>query len=95
MKFQNKKKLHWLIHSQLSCAPGKRNTFIRSLSLVSFKNRNYLASQIPGTLGYIDGTHVAIKAPRQEEHVYLNRKHYHSLNVMILSYTKVKTNCKN
>ncbi|XP_046403879.1 putative nuclease HARBI1 [Ischnura elegans] len=47
--------------------------------------KNYLATQIPGTIGYVDGTHVAIKAPKEQEHLFLNRKSYHSINVMIVS----------
>lgn len=38
----------------------------------------------PGVLGCIDCTHVAILKPRQEEHNFLNRKGYHSLNVQII-----------
>ncbi|XP_023312303.1 putative nuclease HARBI1, partial [Anoplophora glabripennis] len=38
----------------------------------------------PGVIGAIDCTHVAILAPAQEEHNYLNRKGYHSKNVQII-----------
>ncbi|KAG8234992.1 hypothetical protein J437_LFUL013872 [Ladona fulva] len=44
---------------------------------------NFKSSQIPGVIGYVDGTHVAIRAPAEDEHVFLNRKSFHSLNVMI------------
>nr|XP_027220381.1 putative nuclease HARBI1 [Penaeus vannamei] len=38
----------------------------------------------PNVLGAIDCTHIPIKAPRQE-HLYLNRKRVHSLNVQVVS----------
>ena len=34
--------------------------------------------------GAIDCTHIAIKAPSEGEYVYVNRKHFHSLNVQII-----------
>lgn len=41
---------------------------------------------MPGVIGAIDGTHVAILCPKKEvEHVYYNRKQYHSLNVLLVS----------
>lgn len=36
---------------------------------------------IPCVLGAIDGTHIKIKAPRQNKEVYFNRKKYYSLAV--------------
>ncbi|XP_011696404.1 PREDICTED: putative nuclease HARBI1 [Wasmannia auropunctata] len=40
----------------------------------------------PGVIGAIDGTHVAICPPEIErEHLYINRKLYHSLNVLLVS----------
>ncbi|XP_036344648.1 putative nuclease HARBI1 [Rhagoletis pomonella] len=46
----------------------------------------YAQSGFPGVLGFVDGTHVRICGPRKEvQHLYLNRKGYYSLNVMIFS----------
>ena len=40
----------------------------------------------PGVVGVVDGTHVKIKSPKQDEkHLYYNRKGYYSLNVMLVS----------
>ncbi|KAJ8917089.1 hypothetical protein NQ315_013008 [Exocentrus adspersus] len=43
---------------------------------------------MPGIIGCIDGTHVAIVPPRNDpehpEHIYVNRKNYHSLNVQLV-----------
>lgn len=39
----------------------------------------------PGTIGCIDGTHVALIRPVEHEETFFNRKSYHSLNVLIVS----------
>ena len=33
-------------------------------------------------IGCIDGTHVRIQAPKDDEKSYVNRKNFHSINVM-------------
>lgn len=38
----------------------------------------------PGVIGAIDCTHVAILKPQDQEHAFINRKGYHSLNVQIV-----------
>ncbi|KAK0131545.1 putative nuclease HARBI1 [Merluccius polli] len=38
----------------------------------------------PNVIRAIDCTHIAIKAPSQDEFVYVNRKHFHSINVQII-----------
>ncbi|XP_062584804.1 putative nuclease HARBI1 [Saccostrea cucullata] len=38
-------------------------------------------SRFPNILGCIDGTHVPIRTPKQDEHLYVNRKNFHSINV--------------
>lgn len=38
----------------------------------------------PGVIGVIDGTHIEIIRPIQEEHAYLNRKGYHSKNIQVI-----------
>jgi len=42
-------------------------------------------AQFPGILGVIDGSHVPIKAPKNDEPLYVNRKGYHSINVQLVS----------
>ncbi|CAI6356221.1 unnamed protein product [Macrosiphum euphorbiae] len=43
---------------------------------------------IPGVIGIIDCTHVAIVPPKADgpypEHIYVNRKNYHSINVQLI-----------
>lgn len=41
--------------------------------------------KIPGVVGCIDGTHIPILRPTQDEHMYFNRKGFHSINAMIVS----------
>ncbi|RVE47351.1 hypothetical protein evm_007950 [Chilo suppressalis] len=48
------------------------------------KRRFYDKFGIPAVLGCIDGTHVAIVRPTENEERFFNRKHFHSRNVMII-----------
>ena len=41
-------------------------------------------ANFPNIVGVIDGTHVRIVAPKEEEEAYVNRKGYHSLNVQVV-----------
>ncbi|XP_041846127.1 putative nuclease HARBI1 [Melanotaenia boesemani] len=48
--------------------------------------RQFAASTgFPNVIGAIDCTHVAIRAPSQNEFVYVNRKNVHSVNVQVIS----------
>lgn len=44
----------------------------------------------PGAIGAIDGTHIAILKPHENEHNFINRKHFHSLNVQIICDPNLK-----
>ncbi|XP_045457794.1 putative nuclease HARBI1 [Melitaea cinxia] len=48
------------------------------------KQRFYEKFQIPSIVGAIDGTHVAIIRPAQNEERFYNRKGFHSRNVLII-----------
>ncbi|XP_024882511.1 putative nuclease HARBI1 isoform X3 [Temnothorax curvispinosus] len=53
------------------------------------KETYWTRTQFPGIIGAIDGTHVAIVSPNVErEHLYINRKLYHSLNVLLIMKVK-------
>lgn len=45
----------------------------------------YAENGFPGVFGCVDGTHIGIIAPKENEHLFLNRKGFHSLNAMIAS----------
>lgn len=40
-------------------------------------------ADIPGVCGAIDGTHMKVRAPTENEWAYINRKGEHSLNVQV------------
>lgn len=44
----------------------------------------FAATGFPNVIGAVDCTHISIKAPSQDEYVYVNRKHFHSINVQII-----------
>ncbi|CAI6376070.1 unnamed protein product [Macrosiphum euphorbiae] len=50
---------------------------------------------IPGIVGVVDGTHIAIVPPNSEdelypEHIYVNRKGYHSINTQLICDSDLK-----
>uniref|UniRef100_A0A6P7GR91 Putative nuclease HARBI1 n=1 Tax=Diabrotica virgifera virgifera TaxID=50390 RepID=A0A6P7GR91_DIAVI len=54
------------------------------------KKREFFEScGIPGTIGAIDCTHIRIISPKAEEHAYMNRKGYHSMNVQLICDTNL------
>jgi nuclease HARBI1 len=61
---------------------------------LSLKSEFYNKYGFPGVIGAIDGTHVAMIAPREAENVFVNRKGYHSINVQLVKIEK-KCNRKN
>jgi hypothetical protein len=46
----------------------------------------YDIANFPNIVGAIDGTHVRIKSPSTDEHLYVNRKNYHSINQLHQQY---------
>ncbi|XP_050734738.1 putative nuclease HARBI1 [Eriocheir sinensis] len=44
----------------------------------------FAIANFPNIVGAIDGTHIRIVAPRDQEEVYVNRKGYHSMNVQVV-----------
>ena len=45
------------------------------------KNEFYTRGGFPGVVGYVDGTHVRLQPPTQNENNYVNRKRFYSINV--------------
>lgn len=48
------------------------------------QERFFQIAGFPGIVGAIDGTHVQIIAPKDNENEFVNRHHYHSLNVQVV-----------
>ncbi|XP_052390499.1 putative nuclease HARBI1 [Carassius gibelio] len=49
--------------------------------LNKLKRGFFSIARFPNVVGAIDGTHVRIQAPPAHEHLFVNRKGYHSLNI--------------
>lgn len=45
--------------------------------------------KIPGVVGCIDGTHIPILRPTKDEHMFFNRKGFHSINAMIVNISSI------
>ncbi|KAJ1219024.1 hypothetical protein NDU88_006595 [Pleurodeles waltl] len=52
--------------------------------LPTVKGDFYALGHIPNIIGAIDGTHVALVPPKDDEQVYRNRKNDHSMNVQVV-----------
>ncbi|XP_055905988.1 putative nuclease HARBI1 [Eupeodes corollae] len=48
------------------------------------KEYYYRNFKLPGIAGCVDGTHIPILRPKENEHIYFNRKGFHSLNAMVV-----------
>ncbi|XP_014669751.1 PREDICTED: putative nuclease HARBI1 [Priapulus caudatus] len=53
--------------------------------LAEIKVGFYQKRQFPGVIGCVDGTHVAIRTPPRNEDVFVCRKGFHSINVMLIN----------
>lgn len=61
--------------------PGGKYTYLhRFLSKVLCLTNFYFS-----VIGCVDGTHIGLQKPTKDEHMYFNRKGFHSLNAMIVS----------
>lgn len=50
----------------------------------------YQIARFPGVAGAIDGTHIKIIAPVENENIYVNRKNEHTINVQVVCDAKCK-----
>nr|XP_022345040.1 uncharacterized protein LOC111137719 [Crassostrea virginica] len=50
----------------------------------TIKTGFYAPARFPNVIGCIDGTHVRILAPSEDENAYVNRKGFHSINVQAI-----------
>ncbi|XP_067142706.1 putative nuclease HARBI1 [Centruroides vittatus] len=84
--------------------PSVVNSIIRRLGhTISFprsreqqldvSSRFFIISQMPGVVGAIDCTHIAIKAPpasKYNEESFINRKGFHSINVQVVCDSQLR-----
>lgn len=78
--------------SEIEVALFYNNLVVKTICFNSYSNikvyiyfRFYEKFRIPAVVGCIDGTHIAIIRPNQNEERFYNRKGYHSRNVLIVS----------
>ena len=78
------------IHS-VTAAISRRRDYIKfsdsGPDLLKVKQGFERYAGFPNVIGAIDGTQIALKAPTDEEWIYVNRKGYHSLNVQVRENT--------
>ncbi|XP_064619460.1 putative nuclease HARBI1 [Lineus longissimus] len=75
------------IHRVSNALAGRINDFIKfpeGNELGPIKDGFYQMRHFPGVIGCVDGTHVWIISPHQNEVDYVNRKGYHSINVQVM-----------
>ncbi|XP_062579744.1 putative nuclease HARBI1 [Saccostrea cucullata] len=74
-----------VVKDMTQCLVNVANIHIRmpitSNELAKNMNDFSLIANMPNTIGCIDETHIRIKSPSVDEHLYINRKNYHSINV--------------
>ncbi|XP_052790083.1 putative nuclease HARBI1 [Mya arenaria] len=75
------------IHAVSVILAGLLNRYVKfptGLEIESVKRKFYSVAGFPNVVGAVDGTHVKIQAPPDNEADYVNRKGYHSLNVQMV-----------
>ena len=55
-----------------------------SESISRTKREFYKLGNFPNVIGCVDGTHIPIEKPKFHEQRFVNRKHYHSINVQCI-----------
>ncbi|XP_052786226.1 putative nuclease HARBI1 [Mya arenaria] len=74
------------IHAVFVILAGLLNRYVKfptGLEIESVKRKFYSVAGFPNVVGAVDGTHVKIQAPPDNEADYVNRKGYHSHNVQV------------
>lgn len=73
--------LHRIASRFIQWPQGQRSTKV----IAAFQR----ASAFPGVIRAIDGTHVEIRSPQDDEHqAYINRKGYPSVHIQVISLIK-------
>ncbi|WAR15468.1 HARB1-like protein [Mya arenaria] len=80
------------IHAVSVILAGLLNRYVKfptGLEIESVKRKFYSVAGFPNVVGAVNGTHVKIQAPPDNEADYVNRKGYHSLNVQWVPMSKI------
>lgn len=90
----SRQNVSYVLSGVVKCLVRVANTYIFMLtnqgSLNEIKRGLHERAGFPNTIGGIDGTDIKIKAPSTDEHLYVNRKHFHSINVQCVCDSKLK-----
>lgn len=76
------------VYDHLAATKIKFPTTVREIN--ESKQLFWEKFQFPGVLGIVDCTHVGILKPTEQEHTFVNRRSYHSLNVQLISDAELK-----
>lgn len=88
----NKGTVSRIVSDVLDSLCAKRNEFIKwPRNMNETRGEFYQTSGFPNVLGAIDGTHIHIQAPAEDEPSYVNRKGVHSVNVQAVCDARGKT----
>ena len=70
-----------------ACFVRKKNFIFMPdyLTSLQIKEQFYSLNRFPGIVGAIDGAHIPIIAPAKNEHLFVNRKGFHSIKVQVSS----------
>ena len=55
-----------------------------SAEKATMKSQFYEFAHLPGVIGFVDGKHIRIQKPSDDEADYVNRHLYHSINVQAI-----------
>ena len=79
----------------MSPMPLHKNKWIKwpstEAEIAQIKRGFYDKGGLPGVIGCVDGTHVKIQGPTENENDCVNRKGFHSINVQAICNHKVCT----
>ncbi|KYN05523.1 Putative nuclease HARBI1, partial [Cyphomyrmex costatus] len=78
--------IHEIVNAINAIMPQWIKFPVQANEIEAIKQQFWINTNFPGVIGAVDGTHIAIFPPeKRREYLYINRKLYHSLNVMIVS----------
>ena len=69
------------VENMVKIAPSFIYIPSNSMDIRRAKREFYNVAGFPGVIGCVDGSHIPIIAPHQDEYAYVNRKNFHSKNI--------------